>query len=240
MQADHATAENLDVVADPDLVHGAQNSGRIRRIGRDIDDVRLGGLERTNDAGEFHGIWRISLVEDNRHVALLCDFPRGQRQILGEFLVRREKRYGLAAGLLAEIEERSRPAVGRPPRGIVEPHVVADLAVHLEREVPHQQQAALLDQRHDRRRRHRRVGREQEIDLVDVQQLRVDRRGLGSARFVVIDDKFDLAPEQATPGVDIVTPDLDAEQRSLAAAREAAGLRHAHADFDRRLLSASA
>ena len=162
------------------------------------------------------------------------------RQILGEFLVCREKRDGLAAGLLAEIEERCRPAVGRPPRRIVEPHVVANLAVHLEREVADQQQAALLDQRHDRRRRHGRIGREQEIDLVDVQQLRVDRRSFRSARFVVIDDKFDLAAEQATLGVDVVPPDLDAEQRSLAAARETAGLRHAHADLDRRLLSANA
>ena len=171
---------------------------------------------------------------------LLRDVPRGHRQILREFLVGREQRHGLAAGLLAEIEERGRPAVGRSPRRIVEPHVVANLAVHLEREVAHQQQAALLDQRHERRRRHGRVGREQEIDLVDIQQLRIDRRGLRSARLVVIDDEFDLAAEQATLGVDVVAPDLDAEQRSLAAAGETAGLRHAHADLDRRLLSDNA
>ena len=199
LQANHATAEKLDVVSDPDLVHGAQNSGRIRRIGRDINDVRLGGLERTDDAGEFHRVGRIGLIEDDLHVALGCDLPRGLCEILGEFLVRRQKRDGLAADLLAEIEERSRPAVGRPPRRIVEPHVVADLAVHLKREVADQQQAALLDQRHDRRRRHGRIGRKQEIDLVDVEQLRIDRRGLRGARLVVIDDKFDLATEQAAP-----------------------------------------
>ena len=50
LQADHAAAENLDVVADPDLVDGAQDAGRIRRIGRDIDDVGLGRLERADDA----------------------------------------------------------------------------------------------------------------------------------------------------------------------------------------------
>ena len=70
-----------------------------------------------------------------------------------------------------------------------------------------------------------RVGREQQVDLVDVDQLGVDRRRLRCARLVVIDDEFDLAAEQATLGVDVVAPDLDAELRSLAATREAAGLR---------------
>jgi hypothetical protein len=117
---------------------------------------------------------------------------------------------------------------------------VADLAVDLEREVADQQKAALLDHRHDRRRRHRRIGRKQKIDLVDVDQFRIDCRGLRGARFVVIHDKFDLATEQAALGVDIVAPDLDTKQRSLAAGRETAGLRHTHADFDGRLLGANA
>ena len=236
LQTDHAAAEDLDVVADPDLVDGAQNAGRIRRIGRDIDHVGLGSLERADDRGEFHRVRRIVLVEDDGNVALLGDIPRGQREILGELLVRREQRHGLSAGLLADIEERGCPTVGRPPWRIVEPHVVADLAVHLEREIPHQQQAALLDERHDRRGRHRRIGREQDIDLVDVDQLGVDRGRLGRARLVVIDDEFDLAAEQAAFGIDVVAPDLGAELRSLAAARETTGLRHRHADLDRRLL----
>ena len=236
LQADHAAAENLDVVADPDLVHGAQNAGRVRRIGRDIDDVGLGGLERADDGGEFHRVRRIGLVEDDGEVSLLGDIPRGQREVLGKLLVRRKQRHALAARLLTQIEERGRPAIRRAPRCIVEPHIVADLAVHLEREIPHQQQAALLDERHERRGRHRRVGREQQIDLVDVDQLGVDRRRLRCTRLVVIDDEFDLAAEQAALGVDVVAPDLDAELRSLAAAREAAGLRHRHADLDRWLL----
>src|SRR5207244_2547779 len=41
LQADHATAENLDVVADPDLVHGPQQPARIGRIGCDIHYARL-------------------------------------------------------------------------------------------------------------------------------------------------------------------------------------------------------
>ena len=236
LQADHAAAENLDVIADPDLVHGTQNAGRIRRVGRDIDDIGLGGLERTNDGRELDRVRRIGLIEDDGQVALLGDIAGGQRQVLGKLLIGREQRHVLAAGLLRQIDERGRPAVGRPPRRVVEPHVVADLAVHLEREIPHQQQAALLDERHDRRGRHRRVRREQQIDLVDIDQLGVDRRRLRGARLVVIDDQFDLAAEQPTLGIDIVAPDFDSEQRSLAAARKPAGLRHRHADLDRRLL----
>ena len=85
-----------------------------------------------------------------------------------------------------------------------------------------------------------RIGRKQQIDLVDVDQLGVDRRRLGSARLVVIDDQFDLAAEQSTLGIDIVAPDFDPQQRSLAATRKAAGLRHRHADLDWRLLCQSA
>jgi len=69
-----------------------------------------------------------------------------------------------------------------------------------------------------------------------VKQLRVDRRRLGCAALVVIDDQFDLAAEQPAFGVDVVAPDLDAEQRGLAPGRKTAGLRHGHADLDRRLL----
>ncbi|MEH2514912.1 hypothetical protein V1279_000485 [Bradyrhizobium sp. AZCC 1610] len=168
----------VDIIADPDLVHGTQDAGRVGRIRRDIDDIGLGGLERADDGGEFHRVRRIGLIEHNRDVALLGDVACGQREVLGEFLIRGEQRHALAAGLLRQIEERGRPTVGRPPGRIVEPHVVADLAVHLEREIPHQQQAALLDERHDRRGRHRRVRREQEVDLVDIHELRVDRRRL--------------------------------------------------------------
>jgi hypothetical protein len=113
---------------------------------------------------------------------------------------------------------------------------VLDGAVHLEGEVAHQQQVALLDQRHDRRRRHGGVGREQQIDLVDVEQLGIDRGRLGCARLVIVDDQLDLAAEQAALLVDVVAPDLDADQRRLAAGGQTAGQRHAHADLDGSLL----
>ncbi len=186
--------------------------------------------------GEFHRVRRIGLVEDDGQVALLGDIAGGQRA--GSGRTPDPPRAAPCSCRRPSAPDRGtrRPSCRPAPRRIVEPHVVADLAVHLEREIPHQQQAALLDERHDRRGRHGRVGREQQIDLVDVDQLGVDRRRLRCARLVVIDDQFDLAAEQAALGIDIVAPDFDAEQRSLAAAGEAAGLRHRHADLDRRLL----
>src|SRR6185437_13087050 len=99
-------------------------------------------------------------------------------------------------------------------------------------------QATLLDQRQDRRGRDRPIRGEEQVDLVDVEKLGVERRRFGGARLVVIDDRLDLASEEAAPSVDIVAPDLDAEQRGLAAAGKTASLRHRHADLDRRLLRA--
>jgi len=64
----------------------------------------------------------------------------------------------------------TKPSVGRAPGRIVEPHVVADLAVHLEQKLPIAT-AALLTNGHDRRGRHRGVGANIQIDLVDIDQL---------------------------------------------------------------------
>jgi hypothetical protein len=108
-------------------------------------------------------------------------------------------------------------------------------AVHLEGEVAHQQQAALLDERHDWRGGNSAVRRDQQIDLVDVEQLGIDRRRQRRVRLVVVDDEVDLAAQQAALLVDVLDPHLQCEQRRLAAGAKRSGLRHAHADLDRPL-----
>ena len=188
---------------------------------------------------ELHRIRRIGLVEHDWHVALLRDLARGLDQILRELLIGGEQRHRLAAGLLSRGRERPTPRLSAGPHGALLNHMSWwTLLFTWNEKLPDQQHAALLDQRHDRRGRHRRVGREQQIDLVDVEQLRVERRRLRGARLVVIDHEFDLAAEQPALGVDVVAPDLVTEQRGLAAAGEPAGLRHRHADLDRRLIGA--
>jgi len=94
---------------------------------------------------------------------------------------------------------------------------VLHLRVHLERKVAHQEQAALLHQRHDRRRRHGAVGRDEEVDLVDVEQLGVDAGDVGRIGLVVVGGELDLALEQAAALVDVLDPHAQREQRRLAA-----------------------
>src|SRR6185312_7036842 len=73
-------------------------------------------------------------------------------------------------------------------------------------------------------------------DFVDVKELGVDAGHFLRRALVVVIDELDLAPEQAAFLVDLVAPDLDAEQALLADRREEAGERHGEADLERRLV----
>ena len=139
----------------------------------------------------------------------------------------------LAPSFCAGLEEGPAPGErARAPGRVVEPLVVLDLRVDVEGEVAHQQQVALLDERHDRRGHVGAVGRDQQVDLVDVEQLGVDAGDQARVGLVVVGDELHLAPEQPALGVDVLHPHLQRDQRRLAAAAERAGLRHAHADLD--------
>jgi len=122
------------------------------------------------------------------------------------------------------------------PSDQLEPHVVLHLRVHLEREVAHHQQVALLRHRDQRRGGHRPIGRDDEVDLVHVEQLGVDARDVRRVGLVVVGDELDLAVEQPALCVDIVDPQAQRDQRRLAAGAERPGLRHAHADLHGRFL----
>src|SRR5262245_30246454 len=86
---------------------------------------------------------------------------------------------------------------------------------------------------HGRRRRHRGVGPDDEIDLVDLEQLGVDARHRARRTLIVVVDELDRPPEQAALGVGLLLPDLHAEQRLLAVRRQRASQRHGEADLDR-------
>jgi len=91
----------------------------------------------------------------------------------------------------------------------------------------------LDDHRHGRGDHIGGVAGDDEVDLVDVEQLRIDARHGRWVALVVIDDDFDRAAEQAALGVHVVALDVDRQQRRLAVGGERPGLRHAQPDADR-------
>src|SRR6185437_5896798 len=77
------------------------------------------------------------------------------------------------------------------------------------------------------------VGPEQQVDLVDVQELAVDRHLVGGIGLVVVIDERDRTPEQAALGIDVVAPDLQRQQKLAAVRRIGAGEAEAQTDLDR-------
>src|SRR6516164_278547 len=89
---------------------------------------------------------------------------------------------------------------------------------------------------HDTRKRRRHhvcpIRADDEVDLVDIEQLRVDARHCRRVGLVVVIDELDGTAEQPALAVDLFFPDLGTEQRLLAGSRKRAGLRHAEPDLD--------
>jgi hypothetical protein len=86
---------------------------------------------------------------------------------------------------------------------------------------------------HGNGRRHHigRVRADEEIDLVDLDQLRIDRRHVRGAALIVVVDELDRSAHQPAFGVDVVAPDLQCDQHLLADRGDAAGQRHAEPDL---------
>jgi hypothetical protein len=87
----------------------------------------------------------------------------------------------------------------------------------------------------DRHRRHDQIGaiaRNQQVDLVDVDQLRVDARHQRGIALVVVIDQLDRPAEQTALGIDLVFPNLESEQPGLANDGERTGQLHAEANLD--------
>ena len=224
LQPDHAAAEQHDVVADADLVHRTDDRGGIGRIRG--DEHRIGFL-RTNGADhgrEFHGVGRVVLVVDRLQAVVLQSCADAIGKFLRELGVGRENGDGLGAEFAAQRQVGSGPVPGRGPGLVVEVLVVPDLLIDLEREVSDQQQVTLFDQRNDRSGRVGPVGRNEQIDLIHVQELGVDTRRHRRIALVIVHDQLDRAPEQSAACIDVVAPDFQRDQSGFSPATQRAGL----------------
>jgi hypothetical protein len=91
----------------------------------------------------------------------------------------------------------------------------------------------LNDDWHSRRQEVSAVIAGDEVDLVDIEQLREDAGHRRRVALVVVVDQPDRPAEQPAIGVGLLFPDLHRQQRRLAARREPAGQTHSKADVDR-------
>ena len=141
--------------------------------------------------------------------------------------------FGLSG--IGHVEERLHRDVRRilADRRHAEVLVVIELGVVRESEQAHQHHVVLHGDRQRRGDDRRRIAAVDQVDLIDVEQLGVDRGHIGRIALVVVIDKLDRPAEQAALGVLVLRPDLHGEQRGFAAARERARLRHAESDLDR-------
>ena len=105
--------------------------------------------------------------------------------------------------------------------------------VHIEPEQGDEGFALLHHHRHGRRHHVSRVGAENEVDLVDIEELRIDARYRRRVRLIIVVDELDRPPEQAALGIGLLLPDFHAEQRLLAVGGERTGQRHPKSDLDR-------
>src|SRR5262249_40109639 len=87
--------------------------------------------------------------------------------------------------------------------------------------------------RHGRRDQRGGIGPDHEVDLVDVEQLGVDRRDLGGRALVIVVDELHRTAEYPALGGDVLFPNLLPEPRPPSVRPEPAGQRHAVADLDR-------
>ena len=107
------------------------------------------------------------------------------------------------------------------------------LAVDVEGEEADEQLVLLHHHRERRRVEIGAVRPHDNVDFVDVDQLGVDAGHVGRIGLIVVVDELYFAAEESALGVDLLRPDLGAEQRLLAVGRERSGQRHGEAELDR-------
>jgi hypothetical protein len=220
------------------LVDGAHHADRVERIRADRHDVRIGRLDRAHDRREIGGGRRIAAVIDDLEAELLGVLARALAGVVGELGVGRDQRrrsvgFGFCAAAVSKKPSVNDGFGSGPGRDHREELVVLELGVHREAEQNDEHLVLLHDHRHGRRRHVGRVRADHEVDFVDVEQLGVDAGDRGRVGLIVVIDELNRPPEQAALRVDLLFPDLHAEQCLLAIRGERAGERHREADGDR-------
>ena len=110
---------------------------------------------------------------------------------------------------------------------------IMELAVGRVREQPDRHHVLLHDDRDHRGDHVGGVGPDQQVDLVDVDELRIDAGHVRRVALIVVAQEIDRAAEQPALRIDVVAPDLERDQELLADAGDAPRHRHAAADLDR-------
>jgi len=102
LRTDHAAAEHLGLQAD--FVRRSHDADRICGIGRDIDEVRIGGLRSTDHRRKIDRVRRIAAAEDDVEAELLGVLDCSVSGFLGEIRVGADDRHGLEVLLLRDLE----------------------------------------------------------------------------------------------------------------------------------------
>ena len=199
-------------------------------------EISVGSHQCANDRREVGGARWESFVVDDSESERLSVFAGTLASIARELGVLGGKRDGFRLGLLLrrdlEIAFGERPARLRPGRKHREISSVVKFLVCIEAEQADQQLALLHDHRKRRRNEIGAIGPVDKIDFVDVEQFGVDARYVSWIRLIVVVDKLDLAAKEAALGVDLLFPDLGAEQCLLAVRRQWTGQRQRKADLN--------
>ena len=235
LQPDHAATEELGLQAN--LARRLHDADRIRRVARDVNDLRTGRLDRAHDRRVVRRCRREGLVVDDVQAELLRVGARARGRVEREFVVRGDDRDRLRLGILRhrQVKEALRPVELRigPRRHDLEVAVVLEFLVRRQSEQRREHQLLAHDDRHRRDDQVGAVARHHQVDLVDIEQLGVDAGDVRPLGRVVVIDELDRPAEQAALFVDVIAPDFHRDQRAFAGAGEAACQRHAEADLDR-------
>jgi hypothetical protein len=170
---------------------------------------------------------RVALVVEDLEAGILGVFARAFAGILSEFGVRVGQRDRLRLGILrfGHLEEAARESWlrGRPVGDHGEVLVVLELVVDAGAEQADEQFLARHGDRHGGGNLRRGIAADDQIDLVDIEKLGIDRGHLGRLALVVVIDELHRPPEQAALRVDVGLPDLHGDKRHLAVGGERTG-----------------
>ena len=233
LQPGHAAADDHGFEAD--FADGADDGDRLPGLRADRYDVGIGRLYLPDDGRQVGHAWREALIVDDLQAGSGGRRPDAVHDRVTEFHLGIDggDRFWFRIHRHRRVEERlqdrqSRLLAGRED---AEEFVVFELGVIREAEEADQHHVMLHGDRYRRGDDRRGVAATDEIDLVDIDELGVDRRHIGRIALVVVVHELDLPSEQAALGVDILCPHGHRQQRRFSSAGERAGFGHAEADL---------